>query len=116
MTACFIERGRRAALLTVALLLLVIAAAGAAAQQVGPPKPLGPPMQLGPAVAPAPSPPIAAPAPAVVDDSGLVVEVKPLDASGLDGVGPLDDGNGGLGSDLWRNSDRTTGDQLSTAT
>jgi len=69
MTACFIERGRRAALLPVAFVLLVIAAAGAAAQQVGPPKPLGPPMQLGPAVAPATSPPIAAPAPPIVDDS-----------------------------------------------
>jgi hypothetical protein len=112
MTACFIERGRRAALLPVALLLLVLAAAGAAAQQVGPPKPLGAPMQLGPAVAPATSPPIAAPAPPVTDDSALVVDVKPLDASGLDGVGPLDDGNGGLGPDLWRNSDRTTIERL----
>ena len=113
MTACFIERGRRAALLPVAFVLLVIAAAGAAAQQVGPPKPLGPPMQLGPAVAPATSPPIAAPAPPIVDDSSsLAVEVKPLDASGLDGVGPLDEGNGGLGPDLWRNSDRTTIDRL----
>jgi hypothetical protein len=113
MTACFIERGRRAALLPVALLLLVIAAAGAAAQQVGPPKPLGPPMQLGPAVAPAPSPPIAAPAPPATDgSSSLVVDVKPLDASGLDGIGPLDEGNGGLGPDLWRNSDRTTIEKL----
>lgn len=112
MTACFIERGRRAAFLPVALLLLVIAAAGAAAQQVGPPKPLGPPMQLGPAVAPATSAPIVAPAPPVTDDSSVVVEVKPLDASGLDGVGPLDEGNGGLGPDLWRNSDRTTIERL----
>ena len=116
MTACSTERGRRAARRLLLAAMLVGTAGAAGAQQVGPPKPLGPPLTLGPTVNPAISPPIAAPATpadATVDDAlpapaRPTVTVNPLDAGGLDGAGPLDDGAGGLGPDLWRNSDRAT--------
>ncbi|MFO1058055.1 MAG: hypothetical protein U1E53_13935 [Dongiaceae bacterium] len=139
MTACSTERGRRRAparrrgarlvmlpLLLPALLLVASPAPAQMQQQPARQTPLGPPLPLGPA----PGAPAAAttplPAPGTPSDESLdaaaseaaaaaakaAISVAPLPGSGLEGVGTLDAGNGGLGPELWRGSDRATIDRL----
>jgi hypothetical protein len=122
MTACFTERGRRTG---IAVLVALLLAGGPALAQVQParPAPLGPPLPLGPAPsAPASSGTNPLPAPGTPSDAAIdaaaeaavkaAITVNPLPGSGLDGVGTLDAGSGGLGAELWRDSDRATIERL----
>jgi hypothetical protein len=123
MTVCSTERGRGGLALLLALLLACGPALAQVQQLPARPTALGPPLPLGPApAAPAPQPATPLPAPGTPSDAAIdaaaeaaakaTITVNPLQGSGLDGVGTLDVGNGGLGADLWRDSDRPTIERL----